>query len=77
MRNHHLAPWDGRHKGEGNSMTILSRRQFLTLLVTLPIIGGYLSFSRRSPIVANLDDDLVLVRGWILKRSDLPEGFFE
>jgi hypothetical protein len=48
----------------------------LAVLAALPFLGSYLPAVRQSPVIKRLDDELVLVRGWILKRSDLPDDFF-
>jgi len=51
-------------------MTVRSRRRFLTLLGAFPIIGGYL-LSRRYLMAEFVEEDFVLVHGWILKKTDM------
>ena len=55
-------------------MSVNSRRRFLGLLGTIPLISGYLFYSWRPLRDVHIDENLVLVRGWILKKSDLAEG---
>ena len=47
----------------------ISRRQFLSLLSTVPVIGAIL-FASDSKKMDN-PDELILVNGWVLKKKDL------
>ena len=49
-----------------------ARRRFLLLLCMLPLIGRHL-FQQRSKNIDDSGGDFVVVRGWILKKSDLLE----
>ena len=52
----------------------VSRRQVITCLSLLPFMG--VLEMRRTPIaVKQLDENYVIVNGWILKKSDLAEEF--
>jgi len=52
-----------------NNNNILSRRKFLSLFATLPLIG---TFSIVSDPKDNIrEDEFILVNGWVLKKRDL------
>ena len=55
-------------------MFLKSRRQFLGLSSVLPFIGICPLFFRRAPITRYLDQEFVLVQGWVLKKSDLSKA---
>ena len=51
-----------------------SRRQVIKYLSMLPFMGALIA--RGMPFeVKHLNEDYVIVNGWILKRSDLVEEF--
>ena len=52
----------------------VSRRQVITYLSLLPFMG-VLEMRRSPSVVKQLDENHVIVNGWILKRSDLVEEF--
>jgi hypothetical protein len=48
------------------------RRQFVKLLSILPLVGSFALF-RTSLAEKQLDNNHVIVNGWILKKSDLVD----
>ncbi len=55
-------------------MPDLSRRWFLALLSSSPIIGNYFFYPSPPLIKVHIGDEFELVDGWILKKTDLREG---
>lgn len=49
-----------------------ARRQLFKFLCALPIAGGLVA-SRATIFEEELDDQFVILDGWILKKSDLTE----
>ena len=52
----------------------VSRRQVIKYLSLLPFMGVF-GMRGTSAAVKQLDENHVIVNGWILKRSDLVEEF--
>jgi hypothetical protein len=50
--------------------TRISRRRFLALLAAFPVTAQCL-IPRLPSKAADLGDDFILVRGWVLKKTDL------
>ena len=49
----------------------IRRRCFLALLGVLPVIGARLLFSGNHRTVVLPESEFVVVRGWLLKKTDL------
>jgi len=59
---------------EGMVMIMESRRKLLKLICLSPIICSSI-FYRRQLKAAEINREFVFIKGWILKKSDLPEDF--
>jgi hypothetical protein len=55
-------------------MVLNTRRRFLEFISALPFFGMCSLLSRQTPIKPYLGGEFVLVRGWVLRKSDFSEA---